>query len=525
MPDLDKAAKDPSTPSAAYAAMLPVWTKVSTLLSGTEAMRSAGTKYLPQHENETSASYEDRLASNVLLNRTEQTLDSWVGRPFSDPVQVNEELSEEMQEWLKNVDLQGNELHVFARQWFETGLSHAFSHVLVDFPTVDRSPGRSLADDVAEGVRPYFVEVLPENLIFADSTVVDGREILTHLRIMEESTVRVGFAQVVERRIRVFDRILPMDMGPEQLVQFFPVESQDPEIMMDLLERNEPAVFVSVWKFNPQAKGEIEWDLEQPPRRIEIDEIPLVTFYADRQGLMLGKPPIEDLSDLNIRWWQSNADQINVLTVARFPILSGTGVDEEQGDVLEVGPKRMLTATNEKAKFGYVEHTGAAIEAGRQDLSDLDEAMCDYGAEFLKERPNSPTATARALDSAEATSPLQDAAIRFNDALQKALELMGRWSSQEVVEAAASVPTEFGPEKIVPGDVQMVQFARDRGDLSREMFLKEMQRRAALSDEFDMEENARQLERERTEFDGEPTDNEDIDPFQADEDEDEPDNS
>ena len=73
----------------------------------------------------------------------------------------------------------------------------------------------------------------------------------------------------------------------------------------------------------------------------------------------VGELPLLDLAWLNIAHWQSSSDQRHVLTVARFPMLAGSGVPENTNVV--VGPDRMLTTPNADGKFYYVEHTGAAI--------------------------------------------------------------------------------------------------------------------------------------------------------------------
>lgn len=469
----ERSKNDPSTQSSAYRTMAPKWEKLRTVLDGTEALRASGKKYLPQHENESRKAYEERLRCATFLNLTALTLESWVGRPFSDILQVSDDVPEEhvVRVWMEDVDLQGNDLGVFAREWFKMGLSKGFGHVLVDFPELpepEEGRPRTLADDEASGARPFLSLVDPENVIFAETQVIDGREVYTHVRIMEEERGRDDFEETVTQRIRVFDR------------------------------DDDGTVSVSTYVKSEVTTGPSEWAIETGPRVLAYPEIPLLTFYVNRKGTALSKPPLEDLADLNIRWWQSNSDQIAVLTTARFPIISGTGVDldPEKGDIIVIGPKKGLFSSNEKAQFGYVEHTGAAIAAGRQELVDLEDQMGHYGADFLKRRPGDVTATARALDSAEATSPLQDATIRFNDVLQRAMEMMGRWVRVEMPPKVVEVPVDFGPESIVSDDMTAVTEARKLRDLSRENYLLELQRRGSLREDLDLEENDAQLEGE-----------------------------
>lgn len=460
---LKKDDSTPATPSMAYQAMEPMWRKIETLLAGTAAMRAAGEEYLPRHEEEGQMAYRERLARATLLNMTQITLDSWVGKPFGDPVKIGDDVPEQLRKLMDNVDLQGNDITVFSRAWFRDGLAKAFSHVLVEFPRPQPRPDgrpRTRADDLRDNLRPYLVHIKPENLIFASAEVINGVEVLTHVRIREEHVLREGWGEKVVVRIRVIE--------PGQVTIY--EERIDP--------RTKKPVYVQV----------DQWEYA-------LDFVPLVTFYADRQGFMLGKPPLNDLADLNIAHWQSSSDQTAVLTVARFPILAVSGTVD--GDKLTVGPNQWLNTPDAAGRFYYVEHTGKAIAAGRQDLLDKEEAMAEYGAVFLKRRPGGASATARALDSAETTSPLQDMAIRFQAALQQVLVYMGAWlgiGSDQV--GTLTISTDFGITDHDSKQLDALKEARANRDISRARYLKELHRFGVLSDDFDFDQNEAELEEE-----------------------------
>jgi len=505
---------DPSIPSAAYEAMSPVWQKIQTLLDGTPSMRAARQWTLPRHENESDGSYEERWQRATLLNMTSLTLDQWVGRPFSDPVKRSEDMPPEVDEWMDDVDLQGNNVTTFARQWFREGLAKGYAHVLIDFPEVDKQ-GRTAADDVRDNLRPFMSLIRPEGLIFAEVRKVSGKETLTHVRIVENQRKRVGFGEITEERIRIFDRILPGET-PFSLIGFAEAQELTAESVKEM-ETNEPerfnqinapGVYVTTWIKNEDN----DWIVEKNPRRIEgIDEIPLVTFYSvPRDEFMVTKPPLEDLADLNVNWFQSNSDQNHILTVARFPILAATGVSEE-GDIT-IGPKNALIDPNSGAKFMYVEHEGNAIEAGRKHEADLEEQMGHYGAQFMKKQSGNQTATARALDSAEATSPLQAGTMVFEDALNTATAFMGAWENIENV-GTLEIVKDFGPEELEGDDLNSLVKAREMGDISRPKFLQELHRRGGLADEFNFDENEAELKTEQGSLEDDDTLKEDLDPF------------
>ena len=459
--------------SSAYSKMLPVWLRIQTLLDGTDAMREAGETYLPKHEAESDKRYAERLSGNVLFNMVDLTLATWVGKPFMNKLRYSDDFPAELKDLVEDIDLQGNDLWIFARDWFREGVAKAFCHVLIDFPRIDTA-GRTEADDDREGVRPYFIKINPENVTFVVSERINNKEVLTHVRILESITRLVGWDEVTTEQYRVLDRVERLAPNGQTVVK----------------------VHVGIWQQQEvdAKKKAIAW-AEVDGWDMDIDEIPLVTFYAARSGLMQGKPPLQDQADLNIRHWQSSSDQISVLTVSRFPILAGAGVDDgETGEKTVIGPYRALITSDPQGKWYYVEHSGAAIQAGAKDLSDLEARMKSYGAEFMKARPSRETASARVLDSAEATSPLQDAVTRFNDAMAQALYFVSKWLGIPL-QGKAEVPSDFG--QLDANDLQALDGARGRGDIAREIYLKMLQQNGLLPNDFDSAANEAALRKEQ----------------------------
>jgi hypothetical protein len=457
--------KDPSNRSAAWLEMSPKWAMIETLLGGTASMREAGEVYLPVHPEESVENYDRRLNMATLFNMTELTLNSWVGKPFSEPMKLNDDVPAQILEFTDDIDLLGNDVSTFSRNWFREGLAKAVAHVLIEMPslTEEERAGRTREDDLNDGRRPYWVFIKPENVIFMTSEIIDGKETLTHVRIAETLVERNGFLETFRERIRVL----------------------------------EPGTF-QVWEKVKEKSRKAVWKMVENGET-GLDIIPMVSFYSDRTGLMTGKPPAEDLAFLNVRHWQSTSDQANVLTVARFPMLAASGATDVTGKALAIGPKQLLTMKNENGRFYYVEHKGNAITSGRQDLEDLEQQMASYGAEFLRKRPGGETATARALDSAEATSPLQDATNRFVDAMQTALKITAMWLRLKEGGGSVDLVTDFEPSELESVDLDTLFKARVNGDVSREDFLTELKRRGVLGDDFDIAVNMLRVKKEEEE--------------------------
>lgn len=459
-------------PSPALAEMLPDIQKIATLLGGTRAMREAERDLLPQHPYETNKSYENRLSSTVLDNYTARTLNTLVGKAFKEPPKPGEKCPEAIVTFLEDVDDAGTGLVPFAREWFRAGVREAVTHVLVDMQlAAPRTDGlaRTKADDAKQGLRPYWRAI----------TACDMLDYQVGKVTMPDGSVKVAPTLIRFRD----DTVVPSGRFGQQLVK-----------RRKVLRHEGNVVTWELWELQTGPRG-------GKPKWVEVENglyglplIPVATFYTDRTGPGEGRPQLTDLAELNVRHWQSTSDQTNILTVTRFPILAASGVRdaEGQGDAgtLVVGPNKFLTTPDPQSKVYYVEHTGAAVETGENELLRLEKAMSAYGAQFMEKGAQGPeTASGRVLDEGEAISPLQAWGLDFKDCLELAGWYTALWMKMP---ETTEVPFEFKIEPAVDPtgqDMQAIDAARGRKDISRKAWVTEAQRRGILSDDYDAEED------------------------------------
>jgi hypothetical protein len=413
--------------------------RVNSLMGGTQAMRDAGRTLMPAYHAESNKNYRNRLSKAVLFNVFRRTIESMAGKVFSKPI-VFEDVPAQVDELIPDIDLQGNNAQVFYEKVFTTGLSKGIAHVLVDSPT---QFFETLQEEKDNNVRPYMIEVAPENILAAYSEIINGQEVLTHVRILETTTVRQGFDEVTVRSIRVL----------------------------------EPGYF-QIW-----VEGDKEWTLVEEGE-VGLDFIPLVTFYADREGLMESRPPLQDLSDLNITHWQSSSDQRNILTVSRFPLLAVSGVPAEDRAKIILSANKILGTDDKEAKFYYVEHDGKAIEAGERDLHNLEAQMAILGLEMLIKRATNSPGISKQLDAHDMNSQLQNMALKFEDFIAITLFYMGSWMGVEEA-GTAGLNTDFNLTKDST-ELQTLVQSVENGSLSAETYLTELKRRGVLDAELDV---------------------------------------
>ena len=339
---------DISTPNLDYGNMVQAWDINDALMGGTLYMRQLGEAYLPRWPKEDKEDYKKRLAVATLLPAYEETINQNVGRVFAEPIQLGENVPDQLREFSKNVDLEGSRLDVWAQAFFSLAMQYGVSHALVDYPRVDAEQVKTKADEKATGARPYVTMLNPRQVIGWKSKMVSGKVQLTALRI-KEVVVEDGddFGQTKVEQIRL--------LTPGQ-VQIYRKATGD----------------------NAQAN----WTLHEEWQTSRKD-ITLVTLYTKRTGFMCGSPPLLNMALLNVKHWQSQSEQDNILHVARVPLLMVFGLEE--GQELVIGSSS-ATQFSDRQKQGleYVEHTGTSISAGKESLTDLVEQMRQAGAKLLR---------------------------------------------------------------------------------------------------------------------------------------------
>ncbi|MEQ8816546.1 MAG: DUF4055 domain-containing protein [Thalassobaculum sp.] len=432
---------DVATPNAAWAARAPDWELIRDLLGGTRTMREAGERRLPREPGESLEAYRIRLHRTVLFNGLARAVQTLSGKPFGKPASLSDDADPRLRALARDLDLGGRDLTGFARDVLRAALTDGLTHILVDHPP-GGDAGETLADERARGARPYLVHVPAVDLI-GWRAGAGGR--LDRVRIRETVVERDGaWGERAVEQVRVL----------------------------------EPGRW-SLWRRSEAAKDR-SWR-RHAGGETSLDAVPLVTVYAERTGFLTARPPLLDLAWLNLAHWQSSSDQRHILHVARVPILFGRNLKVGEEGV-EIGPNRLILGDGDGADLKYVEHGGAAIEAGRQDLADLEDRMAVMGLDLMVRRPGGVTATERAIDSARADSALAALVRAVEEGLGAALDLCARWMDLPP-EAAGRVTLDpdTGLDAREAEEIDLLLKARLAGEIDRPTFLAEIRRRGVLA--------------------------------------------
>lgn len=460
----DQKKPGPNDESGAYRSMSSTWAKITDIRSGADAIRAKGTAYLPKFEAEADAVYDRRLASAPWRPEFNDALGTLVAKPFSRDIGVEGAESDELKALIEDVDTRGNNLTVFARDMMADGVSYGLHAILVDHPP---NPGaRTVAEERAAALRPYFVHVKAEQLIAVYFGLVQGKLWPIHARIREVLVERdpTGFGETTITQVRV------LEPGKWQ-----------------------------TWRANDKD----EW-LVHEQGTTSLDYVPLVIWFTGEcKGDHEVKPPLKDLADVQIELYRALSREDQVLNFAGYPMLSGNGF-AKPADPIVVGPASVLFAPGGEGittSWDFIQPNPANLKEIREKIGAIQSDMHRLGMMPMVQKAGNISATATAVDTAKAHSVLQMWAITLKDAIEQAFviaeDYRGRESKVEV-----SVFTDFTADPFAQAPLTALREARKSGDISRRTYWQGLRRFDVLPADFDADEEDEAL----------ATENEGIDP-------------
>lgn len=448
--DILTGSKDtPAATSVAYQRMLHKWILIRDLLGGTARMRAAARRWLPQFVRETDKAYWNRLNTSYLYEALKDTIEKITARPFSKPVSVSDTGNEQLELIQTDADFEKQGLTPFAETVFELGIAYGLSYIFVDYPNVGSV---TLDTQRKERLHPYFNLVHPMDLLGAKVTQERGVTKLDQIRIRRTVIVEDGSWGEEEK-----DEILVWNAD-------------------------------GTWETYREENG--DWNSADSGVH-SYPGIPLAIFYAQKKSVLEAVPPLEALAWLNLAHWQSYSDQRNILRVARVPILHRTGVTaEEAGKPLTVGPNNVIQTRSVDARMEYVEHSGKAITAGKEELDELEDWMETLGLQPFMEGSARTATEVGSRENRKMTS-VQSWVRGMESTLREAYEIAARWIKATLPEDfSVDIFSDFSVATQSTTDLKSLDAARARGDLTLETFLSEQKRRGVLADSVDPAEEA-----------------------------------
>lgn len=491
-------ANTPDTPSADYEAMRPYLEKVEAILGGHDAMIAAGETYLPKFPDEPKIDYAYRLKTSKFTNIFADIVASLAAKPFSEEVVLaDEDVSERIAALAKNIDGKGNDLHSYAAATFHEGVAKAVDWIFVEFTKVrPRLDGRplSLADEKAQGLRPYWVHIPATSMLAVYSDFIGGEEVFTHARWREVTTRREGFDEVTVERVRELDREPVID-ATGQVTGYAPA-------VFRVWEKREPS---GVGRFRKAA-----WEIVDEGV-MSIGVIPLVPFATGKRKGRTWRfePQMRDIADLQIKHFQAETALWSIKEMTAFPMLSGNGVQPPMVNgepaPVPVGPRRVLYAppimsqnSASHGEWSFIEPNATSLTFLSGEIDKMEQQLRELGRQPLTAQTGNLTVVTTAFAAQKGNSAVQAWALNLKAALERALKLTAMWLHEDA-EPTVKVFTDFAIEAGDDKGPEWLKSMAERGRLSRATEWEEAKRRNILSADFDPEAEDERLAAEAEE--------------------------
>jgi len=452
-----------NTPCSAYNAMASEWTLIDDLIAGSAAMRAGSAEYLPKFDKEEAKHYSARVSNSILFSAYGDTVKSICSKPFSKALTLQGELPTPLDGLGDNVDGQGKSLSQLAKDIFFQFVNRGLGHILVDYPSTVAEDGTTpnLAEERSAGIMPRFINIKPEQLIgWRTEKDATGKDVLTQIRIAETQTEQVG------------------DWGEKQ-VNYIRVYERDN------------------WRLYVEGEKD-EYSIDNEGIN-SLGKIPLVTGYANQTGFMTAEPPLRELAETNLAHYRSDSDQRNILHYGRAATLVTLGFSEEEADRIALGPNQRISSTRSQSEANvfFAEIQGTAIEAGAKDVEKLEERMMMLGLQPFLRKTGNQTATGQSIDESRANCDIQAWVMSLERLLRQAYEMAAEWIGAELPEDfKVDIFNDFAIWVRAMQDVAELIKIRQAGELSRQTFLREVKRRALLSETLDIDEEIAAIEAE-----------------------------
>jgi len=441
---------DPTQRSSDAEAMGDYLQTVEDVLEGVTGMKRNFKRYVPQFPHEKNKRYELRKSVAKMTNVFRDVLEGLASKPFGREVEVTQG-SGPAEELVEDIDGRGNNLTTFAGQSFFQSVADSITWIRVDYPSGQQFQNRE--EERQAGVRPYWSQVNHSAILEIESERRGGGEVLTYMRMWEDS---------------------------ETVLVLWPTD----------WER---------WRKNDAGI----WEVAESGK-ITIGVIPMIPVITGRRKgkSWIFHPPMKDALDLQVTLFRKECSLEFAEMMTAFPMLSANGVepdtDPEGNPIpLDLGPDTVLyappNAEGQHGSWNFVEPTTESLKFLAEQIEAVTKEIRELGRQPLTAQSGNLTRISAAQAASKGNSAVQQWAGGLKDALENALYITNLWLDAPDTEPEVDVYTDFradtGEEQTPTNLLQM----RANGDISRQTLWIEFQRLGELSDNFDPEEESERL--------------------------------
>lgn len=225
-----------------------------------------------------------------------------------------------------------------------------------------------------------------------------------------------------------------------------------------------------------------------------MQEIPFVFMNAASASPFPSKPPLLDVSNINIKHWQLSTDYFHGLHFCAMPTPWAAGF--QVAGSLFIGAEKAWISDDPNAKCGYLEFTGTGLGALEKALDKLEKLMAVLGARLLEEQKAGVEA-ARAIElrTSGDSATLVSIVSAVEEGVGKALDFVIQWIG-DTKEPEIEMNRNFVSQKLTPQEITALLQAVQSGQISQDTFLYNLQNGEVLPPDRTIDEEKKMIESE-----------------------------
>jgi hypothetical protein len=458
---------------ADYDASALEWSRARDVLSGEDAIKAAGVKYLPRLDSQTDDEFGAYCKRAAFFNATARTAEGYVGLvfrrpPFAKVPEAESGVGRALAGFVNDADMLGSTVAAYAKDvtWEVMGVGRAGS--LVDW------------EDVVEK-RAYVSLYSAEQIINWQVARVNGRNVPTLIVLRETvnkpvvGAVGDEFVPETVEQIRVL-RLVAGDVAPDA------GGKRDYHCQVDLWQP----------KAGQKQATKTEWQPVETRTPLRLGRpLPLIPFVF--HGPRHSRPdvdqlPLKDLITMNLDHYRLNADYKHGLHFTALPTAWVSGFDK--ASTLRIGSSTAWVSDTPGATAGFLEFTGQGLTTFERAMDRDERAMAVLGSRLLEDQKKvGETAQAIELRQGGEQSVLSSLATSVSESLTDVLRWVYWWNSTEEVpdlvtsgEVLIQLNTDFSTKGMDSQELQAVVGAWQSGAISRDTMFELFRKGEILPD-------------------------------------------
>lgn len=433
------------------------WEIMRAVTSGTEYMHANAAIYLPREPRENKKDNYDpwlaRVNLSVLAPFVKRIIGNAAGMVLRRQIQLEGGDPWWQEQFRKDVDGIGTSLDQFAKKRLEVALTYGMSSLIVD---ANRRKDVGSAADELEPLRPYFVPVDPWQYLGSRRESDKPGARLTMFRYQEERKNNKG--AYGEEYVAIARVIVP---GAFEVFE----AGKQRSIVTGLFD---------------------------------LDYIPLVNIYAEREGDLCATPPLTDVAHLNIAHYRRLADFLHSLHIAAIGLLV---LEEYDGSEAVTGLNYAISMLKDHEAY-WVKCDAGSFAAQAEMLDRLENEISHLGVtKLLGQKFVAESADAKRIDQQQANCVLAVAAMELESSLNEAFRIASEYNGKEPPKVI--ITRDFDFYRLLGQDVSVLSDLEEKGQIPIDLFHKILFHGEWIPEDVDMKQlltDVKKLKEEAKQF-------------------------